>query len=242
MDYDPSGPFITSILELKLNEDTLFKWQRHSHESGNIPHYQDILDFLHLRVQSSESIKYKVDRRGNPTLQRTSYVASTNNTSEVCDKGKHPLYTWQQFKLLPYEGKMSILKGNGYCFNCLNKGHLSKHCPSSPRCYKCLMTHHSWLHTGSEPDWRKSAKEPTLSKTVTSHTSRAINPQQQVLLMTCQLHITITHGYVARARALLDSASSSSFITERLAQQLQLPRTRRTLQINRIRGVDTRDL
>ena len=143
MDYDPSGPFITSILELKLNEDILFKWQKHSHESGNVPHYQDILDFLDLRAQSPESIEYKVGRRGNPTLQRTSYVASTDNTCAACDKGKHPSYMCQQFKLLPYEGRMSIVKGNSYCFNCLNKGHLSKHCPSSQRCRKCLMPHHS---------------------------------------------------------------------------------------------------
>ena len=135
---------------------------------------------------------------------------------------------------------MSILKGNDYCFNCLSKGHLSKHCPSSQRCHKCLMPYHSWLHNESEPISRKSTKEPTPSKTVTSHTSRTINPQQhQVLLMTCQLRITTTHGYDARARALLESASLSSYITERLPQQLRLPRTRRTLQISGIEGIDT---
>ena len=28
MDYEPSGPFVTSILELKLDADTMFEWQR----------------------------------------------------------------------------------------------------------------------------------------------------------------------------------------------------------------------
>ena len=30
MDYDPSGPFITSILELKLDTNTVFEWQKYS--------------------------------------------------------------------------------------------------------------------------------------------------------------------------------------------------------------------
>ena len=237
MEYDPSGPFITSILELKLTEDILFKWQRHSHESGKVPHYQDMLDFLDLRAQSTESVEYKIERKGNPAQHRASYVTSTDNTCVACRKGKHPLYTCQVFKLLPHERQVSILKGNGYCFNCLNKGHISKQCPSSQRCRKCSMQHHTWIHIEPDPDTRKPAKEP--SKAVTSHTSQVASPHQQVLLMTCQLRIVTTSGYVTKARALLDSASSTSFITERLAQHLRLPRSPRALQISGIGGVDT---
>ena len=126
---------------------------------------KEMPDFLDLRAQSSESVEYKVDCRGNPTQQKPlTLQVRTDNTYAARDKGKHPLYTCtcQQLKLLPYEGKMSILKGNGYCFTCLRKGHLSKHCPSSQQhCRKCLMLHHSWLHTESGSDSSKSAKEPT---------------------------------------------------------------------------------
>ena len=159
MDYDTSGPFITSILKLELNEDILFKWQRHSHESGKVSHYQDMLDFLDLTAQSTESIEYKVDCRGNPSQHRASYVMSIDNTCLTCKKGNHPLYTCQAFKLLPYERKESILRGNGYCFNCLNKGHKSKHCPSSQSCRKCLSPHHTWLHNKRGSDTRKPTKE-----------------------------------------------------------------------------------
>ena len=30
LDYKPSGPFITSVLELKLDVNTMFEWQKHS--------------------------------------------------------------------------------------------------------------------------------------------------------------------------------------------------------------------
>lgn len=33
MGYDPSGSFNTSALELKLDQNTMFEWQKHSQES-----------------------------------------------------------------------------------------------------------------------------------------------------------------------------------------------------------------
>ena len=54
--------------------------------------------------------------------------------------------------------------------------------------------------------------------------SRSVYPgvsqQQQMLLMTCQLRVVTANGQVTKARALLDPASSTSFITEQLAQLL----------------------
>ena len=45
MDYEPSGPFITSILELKLDVDTIFEWQKHSQML-----YHTIKSFLNLSI------------------------------------------------------------------------------------------------------------------------------------------------------------------------------------------------
>ena len=36
MDYEPSVPFITSILELKLDTTTMFEWQKHSQSSTEV--------------------------------------------------------------------------------------------------------------------------------------------------------------------------------------------------------------
>ena len=51
MEYEPSGHFITSALELKLDVDTMFEWQKHSQSSTKVPHYRDILSFINLRAQ-----------------------------------------------------------------------------------------------------------------------------------------------------------------------------------------------
>ncbi len=43
-----------SMIELKLDTDTFFEWERHSQTETDVPHYQALLDFLDLRSQASE--------------------------------------------------------------------------------------------------------------------------------------------------------------------------------------------
>ena len=45
MDCEPSGPFITSILELKLDASTNFEWQKFSQDLPGYPHYGKLLEF-----------------------------------------------------------------------------------------------------------------------------------------------------------------------------------------------------
>ena len=39
MGHEPPGAFITSVLELKLDTNTMFEWQRHGQDSTDVPHY-----------------------------------------------------------------------------------------------------------------------------------------------------------------------------------------------------------
>ena len=54
MEYEPSGPFITSMLELKLDPNTMFEWQKESQHLAEVPHFQKLLDFINLRAQAFE--------------------------------------------------------------------------------------------------------------------------------------------------------------------------------------------
>ena len=49
MGHDPSGPFLTSTIELKLDQNTMFEWQKYSQKSTTVQDYRDILEFLNLR-------------------------------------------------------------------------------------------------------------------------------------------------------------------------------------------------
>ena len=54
MECEPSGPFVTSVLELKLDTGTMFEWQKHTSSSTSVPHFTELLKFVNLRAQASE--------------------------------------------------------------------------------------------------------------------------------------------------------------------------------------------
>lgn len=145
MGYEPLGPFITSTLELKLNQTTMFEWQKHSQKSPGVPHYQDLLDFLNLRAQASESSlvdhsnrKPKFDTL-NVEVSTDSGLISTNSDSSqsrcvLCKPEKHPLYACPRFRSMTHDERVSTLKSNRLCMNCLGANYIVKQCKSLHKC------------------------------------------------------------------------------------------------------------
>lgn len=102
-----------------------------------------------------------------------------------------------------------------------------KECRSSHHCKSCQKPHHTLLHV--------DAPEPDPSSVVSSNTSTGTVPD--TLLMTCQVLARAPDGSKVNVRALLDSASSCSFISERLVQNLCLPRSHHRITISGIAGL-----
>ena len=227
MDCEPSGSFVTSLLELKLDTTTMFEWQKYSQEAPSVPHYSTLLEFISLRAQASESSVFDLKRSpGHRTL--ASYSASTEEANCVaCKETKHPLYVCAKFRDLPLEQRNSLVRSKSLCMNCLKPGHFIKQCKSLQRCRKCQKTHHTLLHQDDKPPEDK----PPPTSTVHSHTAQNSTKSQQALLMTSRVLVVSPGGPTTQVRALLDSASSTSFISERLAQRLHLPPSHETLQI-----------
>ncbi len=260
MGCEPSGPFVTSMLELKLDTNTMFEWQKHSQESTSVPHYTALLDFINLRAQASESTAPEFGkkhqsggvllRKAHPPRSVTSLTASADDSCLVCKAGKHPLYACQRFKSFPHDKMISTLKTNGLCINCLKPGHYVKRCTSSQRCRRCQKPHHTLLHVEVQPETREPPPTPPTSAppsapspsppnltNLPSHVAQGNSKTRQPLLMTCRILVSSPDGFTTQARAMLDSASSSSFVSERLAQHLRLPRSGRLVQITGIGGV-----
>ena len=61
--------FITSMLELKVDEATMFEWPRHSQDSKEVPPYSDLLEFLDLRAQAFESAIHDPDKRRSRPIE-----------------------------------------------------------------------------------------------------------------------------------------------------------------------------
>ena len=61
VNYDRFGPFIMPLLELRLDQANMFKWQQYTQGTKEVPHYQVLLDFLDLRTQAFENIIFESD-------------------------------------------------------------------------------------------------------------------------------------------------------------------------------------
>ena len=259
MRCDSLETFISSLLELKLDRSSMFAWQNQTKDKKEVPPYADLLEFIDLRARASESISHEGQKRQSQTVSskgnvhvKTTYAtsASINNSCVVCGANKHPLYTCRKFRSLPSPQRVEIARKNQLCYNCLQPGHFKPQCKSDQTCTKCRRPHHTLLHDQFDRDRGNRSSEragrdrrPSSSSEVdgsSHHTSHLSSPnpgaQRGALLMTCQIAIVTSDGSMTKARALLDCASSTSFVTERLAQRLRLPRRRQRAQIAGIGG------
>ena len=125
--------------------------------------------------------------------------------------------------------------------NCLNSGHFVKHCKSIHKCRKCQRPHHTLLHveTQSNPSVRFSTSTESLKSSDPTRVAyyTAVKLKSSSLLMTCRVLVTAPDESTIEARALLDNASSTSFVSERLVQSLCLPRTTQNVQVPGIAGI-----
>ena len=135
------------------------------------------------------------------------------------------------------------------CLNCLCPGHHVRTCTSLHKCRVCQKPHHSLLHIeykGGVPSSSTSNSAPIPISTTpavsgstpapisSSHAATGI--RSDVLLMTSSVLAESPDGSVMEARAMLDSGSSASFVSERLAQCLNLHRSNQSTRITGVTG------
>ena len=156
----------------------------------------------------------------------------------VCNE-KHPLYACKTFKALSHDKMMEVTRSHNLCLNCLKPGHYSKKCASLSKCCKCQRPHHTLLHIESKPEtqalFSTTGQSEPITMPVSNHAATGFG--SNALLMTCQVLVHFPDGIALKARALLDSGSSTSFVSDRLVQNLQLPKTSRDIKISGIAGI-----
>ena len=135
---------------------------------------------------------------------------------------------------------MEFLKQHGHCKNCLKPGHFIQQFPCGQKCRKCQRPRHTWLHIEKEPLNQINELSPSKQTLgLVTHDSD-LGDRHPVVLTRCKVQIESGDGSTTKARALLDSASFTSFITESLAQHLHLRHRCHSMKVGGIGSSETR--
>lgn len=131
---------------------------------------------------------------------------------------------------MSFDAKLATVKAKGLCFNCLKSNHVLGNCPSPTSCRHCGKRHHSSMHkpqgapTNLGHQYRDNTACDDGQAATTSTNIHFASGSSRILLSTAIVLIKSNAGHLVPVRALLDSGSQSTFITEVLANKLGLKR------------------
>ena len=223
---DQLSCFLVRVISQKLDYVTRRQWELTS-TGDDIQTMDQLKKFLEERANALEAAGKSNKTSNQEKIHQEKPIQNYHASSQNCPacKADHKLVMCEQFKHLSLAEKREKVKLLKLCFNCLRLGHQTKDCKSKNTCRKCQKKHHTMLHDDT-------FAKPT-EKTQSNHsTERGYG--FCTLLPTAMIKVISADNTVISCRALLDSGSQSSFITENCAQLLKLKRQKHMLQLTGI--------
>ena len=200
-----------------------------------LPTYDDFRSFMLFAAETStvtKDLSKSTSHSSQKGIPRTGAYSVTNSVTCALCNDSHYLFQCQRFLLQDVSTRIKTVNSLRLCLNCLKKGHFAKNCRST-KCKICRNTHNSLLHLPARNSTQGSSNKAEGTITNISHDQSEPSPivsncstkmahSYQTLLSTAQILIEDSFGNVHQARALLDSASQTNFITNEFVKKCNL--------------------
>nr|XP_041633540.1 uncharacterized protein LOC121503294 [Drosophila kikkawai] len=239
------------MVSLKLPKITLSMWEQSIHNKAEIPTWNELDSFLterrrtleaidDIRPSNSGQIPPRPTAASAPARRLNSYEARVAPAPRGCDlrsRENHPIRVCPRFLEMDVNSRSDYIKKKQLCLNCFARGHQQRDCRSAHSCFTCHSRHHTLLHRGNP---FATAPSPPAPGRIRPAATPEDHPDVQVcfasgsraVLLGTAL-IDICHfGCNFQARALIDSGSEATFITERLFNLVKLPFTTIQAQVS----------
>ncbi|XP_070142317.1 uncharacterized protein [Drosophila kikkawai] len=246
----------------KLPKVTLSLWEQSLTSKSDIPAWEDINTFLSERYRTLEAIEDMKPTQAVPKKFQIfeTKVSTKQRGCDLCSRENHPIRMCPRFLQMSVDARSGYIQRKQLCLNCFARGHQLRDCTSTHSCFTCRGRHHKLLHrtASSENMSSSSSSHPTpfSSSSSSSHptqASRPSSPNASASTLTVQNYfasgttavllgtamIDVCHlGKTYRARALIDSGSEATFISERLFNRMKLPFRNIQAEVSGLNEVD----
>jgi len=180
------------------------------------------------------------------------FESKDNKNCRVCKKDAHPLWRCSDFKSMNAEDRWSTAKRLGVCYRCLRSNHKGKQCTRSRVCgiNGCQGSHDRLLHKERpEKTNSDSRSEPTTSgtegeppkPTERSHTTTTVqekddNSTENYIALRTVPVVLRKGGRKITVNALLDDASTKTYLNNDVAAELGLQGQSRRVTVSVLNG------
>ncbi|XP_017484420.1 PREDICTED: uncharacterized protein LOC108373089 [Rhagoletis zephyria] len=241
------------------NKTEIAKWEDMDKFLSN--RFQTLETISDIKAVKHPRFSKPQNSKNNETQKRHgAYQASVAKIlCKFCKGNNHKLSKCQKFLKITTADRIAFIKNNHGCLNCLSSGHTVTRCTCSFNCSVCHQRHHTLLHiqafqpkatmnqrhqtnvsdgleniasTSAQAQARHDASKANKGPTQNVQSCFA-NTNIGILLGTARVNIYFNNTNFS-ARALIDSGSECSFITERLKRRINLPSRRIQAQVSGI--------
>ena len=138
--------------------------------------------------------------------------------------GDHNLASCTDFGEKESKEKVEFVTAQKLCFGCLRKGHLSRYCRTRHKCMKCKGKHPTVLHDENKLKGLQVKEVKEFIPPVKDETATALTSNEGHASTTNVVPVWVSSskkpGVEKLVYALLDTQSDSTFINERLCEEL----------------------
>ncbi|CAH2109317.1 unnamed protein product [Euphydryas editha] len=211
---DSWDSIIVCILSRKLDSFSSRAFQM-DRDNKSRPTVKEFLSYLEKRALALDNLSTgsSFTQQKQQPHRLASHAVAANPASATCIycKCAHKLFQCPSFKMAAPSKRMEFAIANKLCKTCLSP-HKYK-CKFLFRCAECKQGHNTLLHQNNFDDSKQASLTPSV--TLLSNAS-----QGHVLLPTARIKFISQSGTIIYIRALLDSGSQASFVTQKVVDLL----------------------
>ncbi|XP_041448470.1 uncharacterized protein LOC121404024 [Drosophila obscura] len=220
---------LVNLITAKLPKATVELWEQSVPNKFEVPTWRAMVKFLgegYLSLEATEDGHSGIERYSNPRTGLSTPAPRRVNSFEGRISNK---------LRLTVQERSTYIQQKQLCLNCFARGHQLRDCTSASNCRTCNGRHHPLLHWGEQTP-SVSNCHSTLGSTIIQLTSSSLPSSNdsayvqsycstkvhQMLLGTAIVDICHA-GTRYKARALIDSGSEATLITERMFKIIRPP-------------------